>query len=487
MCRATSIGRFLALAVATVLACSIANPAVASAANDQQPNSQTQPLADGCQRNPTGLLSDTSPEWVYVYKDPKPREVEGTLTHTHTAGGDLPESHDWYDLNSNVNVLPQYTYLLSTANFSDPGAEDYGRLHVEWETGSVPTYVWPTEGDQVQLWGSWVWDCGHWGTSFSTSNPDYLLPGQGETNCSGCPGEATEFHPMHAMIVTRANPYRPASTESEADVYISTDGTQAHAEAQCALENPPSNIYTYPPGFTACLADPSQRYQRVNDRNYTFFLAAPPRPSPTATLQWRTEDPGVSVNAPGETVQVLSNGIQVTIPFKNFGKPGERQVYGKRFFVGWNEDPTPPTDLKVHFNQLTVFHSLDPPTTVHLGTDDPGGEWNLYLDANGYWQLLNDWAPGLGFLSDGETLPLGQTAELHVQSGHGVRIYLHGRECDLPKIKPCPANPGEVADDNDLPGEILDQFPSAAAAIGTHVSSADSGDYQVSYTVTYGP
>ena len=93
----------------------------------------SQPLLDGCQRNATGLLTFTSPEWVYIYKDPTVRFVQGTVTHTHTAGGDLPEGHDFYDLNSNVNVDPSFTYLVSTANFTgDPTAEDYGRLHVEY-------------------------------------------------------------------------------------------------------------------------------------------------------------------------------------------------------------------------------------------------------------------------------------------------------------------------------------------------------------------
>ena len=37
------------------------------------------------------------------------------------------------------------------------------------------------------------------------------------------------------------------------------------------------------------------------------------------------------------------------------------------------------------------------------------------------------------------------------------------------------------------PGEVLAQFPSAAAAIGTHTATADSGNYQLTYTVTSAP
>src|SRR5439155_336217 len=140
--------------------------------------------------------------------------------------------------------------LLGTGNCAGAG-EETGRLHVEWETGSVPAFVWPTEGDRVKLFGSWIWDCGHWGQSFT--DPDYFLPGSGETPFStNVPGESTEFHPMQAMIVTRANPYLPQVTETESDVYISNDGTIAHAEEQCALEHPPpAGSTTYWPDYSA--------------------------------------------------------------------------------------------------------------------------------------------------------------------------------------------------------------------------------------------
>jgi hypothetical protein len=227
--------RFLRFALPAALAILAALPAAASAQINQQPNSQTQPLADGCQRSPVGLLTFTSPEWVYVYKDPTARVVEGTalagptdnsaLPAVHTAGGDLPEGHDWYDLNANVKVDPQYSYLLGTANYTGTG-EETNRLHVEWETGSVPSFVWPTQADRLKLWGSWIWDCGHWGQNFG--DPDYFLPGSGETPFStNVPGERTEFHPMRAMVVTRSNPYQPIATETESDVFISSDGTIA--------------------------------------------------------------------------------------------------------------------------------------------------------------------------------------------------------------------------------------------------------------------
>ena len=63
-----------ALAAVVLLTAVPGVPAVDPAA----PDSQTQPLADGCQRNPAGLLTFTSPEWVYVYRDPTVRVAPRT-------------------------------------------------------------------------------------------------------------------------------------------------------------------------------------------------------------------------------------------------------------------------------------------------------------------------------------------------------------------------------------------------------------------------
>jgi hypothetical protein len=427
------------------------------------------------------MLAFTSPEWVYIYRDPTPRLVEGVARSTHTAGGDLPEGHDWYDLNSNIDVDPQYAYLLSTANLIT-GGEEFNRLHVEWETGTVPTYTWPTEGDRVKLWGSWIWDCGHWGQGYM--DPDYFLPGTGETPFSTeVRGEQSELHPMQAMVVTRANPYRPTVKETEADVFMSSAGTLARAEEECAYEYPAATQESYGPDYTACVNDPSKQRQPVNDRDYTFFVPAPPKPLPSAKLSYRVIDM-VGGIGPQERVQVLSNGISVTVPFHGFGDNALPLSYGKSFFVRWlspSKNPPPPAHLRVHLDKLTVNNSLDP-SLDRPGTDYPSGEYNLYIDANGYWKLLNDWAPGLGAVSDGDSFQLNKDIDIYVPAGGGVRVFVHGRECDLPKINPCPLTT-ELAPDNDLPGDVIDQFASADAAVGSHTLRPDSGNYELTYSI----
>ena len=253
----------------------------ATGADPPRPNAIDQPLSDGCQRNPAGLLAFTSPEWTYVNRDPAPHFAEGTAHLTHTAGADLPQGHQFYDLNTNVDVDPSYVYLLGgdpakkNGNFAGSD-ETTNRLHVEWESGTVPMYAWPTENDRLALWGSWIWDCGHWGQGIN--DPDYFLPGTNENpGAAGLRGEQTEFHPVRAMVVTRQAPAQTAASETEADVFISSEGNIAHATEQCALDHPAPSTVSYGPDYTACVSDPANRRQPVNDRDYRFFVPAPPR------------------------------------------------------------------------------------------------------------------------------------------------------------------------------------------------------------------
>ena len=80
------------------------------------------PLSDGCQRNPAGLLTFTSPEWVFVggkqSLGQSEHDVQGSSTLVHTADEDLPEGHDSYDLDWDVVPAPGYQGLLA----GDPNA-----------------------------------------------------------------------------------------------------------------------------------------------------------------------------------------------------------------------------------------------------------------------------------------------------------------------------------------------------------------------------
>jgi hypothetical protein len=140
-----------------------------------------------------------------------------------------------------------------------------------------------------------------------------------------------------------------------------------------------------------------------------------------------------------------------------------------------------------------VVKSLDPNTDRLQQTGVPPGEYNLYVDANGWWNFIGghgvqnspppqEWAPALGNVLDGQTVPVEHSADFFVPPGAPVRIDVSGRECDLPKIDPCVVN-GEVSDGNDHPGEAVATFPSGSAALGDHRLAPATGYWSMSYSI----
>src|SRR3954453_3970135 len=473
----------------------VAPPAAAD--NTNRPDALQQPLKDGCQRNPAGLLTFSSPEWVYVYGgEPEVRTLEGTAHVTSPAGEDLPENHLSYDLDANVTPDAPYQYLLGgdprakNGNFAlgDGGqpAEDTNRVHVEWESKVLPQWAWPTENDRVKIVGPWIWDCGHWGEGIS--DPDYFLPGSGPATKGSLRGEQTEIHPMQALIVTRAKSIEALVPETQTDAFISSDGTGARGEEACTKKFPAAQVPAgvppppYGPQWTACVT--STTHQVVNDRSYSFFVPAPARPSPAATLRYRIVRHGSDAGRPQEEVDVRKNGIAVTVHFRN-GSPTDAMSYGRSFFVGWEAEKRSTSHLLLDLRSLRVDHSLDPTPGGSPQASPPPAEYNVYFDAGGKWLLLNDIAPGLGGVFDGMSFDLKRTLDLFVQPGAPLRLFVRSRECDLPRMYPCDLN-GEVSSGNDHPGDVAQTFSSAAASLGAHTAPPPGDNYSLSSAVSRG-
>ncbi len=516
---------FLAEVLGTAALCAALGAALAIPAGGAEnnpppaprPDATGQPIADGCQRNPVGLLTYTSPEWTYVYdyqhqyQPGVPRVAEGLVTNADSGTGDLPQSHNWYDFSTDVKVDPQYGYLLGGDPTVAPDATGAGNfadnpaiLHVEWEEGTLPMWDWATAGDREKMWGRWVWDCGHWQEGLSanagdqqqflnslTHDGDYFLPGTGMRLAGGTiRGEQTEFHPLQSVLITRATPTTPGVGQTETDAMISSDGTRASADSLCAHDHPaptPANspLSFYGPDWTACV-NTAQNVNPVNTRDYTAFIPAPPRPSPTASLRFSTIDHNPSGRGPTELVTPASNGsgVFVDIPFQGFGSSSERLAYGKSLFVGWSgATQFVPAHIQVIFRQLTINNSLDQPG-ADTAAQYPPGEYNLYSNINGDWSLLNDYAPQIGAVNSGDVLNLNHTYEENVPSGSPVHIVVRGRECDLPRINPC-ANTNEVAEDNDDPGTSDVTFNSVNDAVGQHVLKPPGANpaWQLTYEV----
>lgn len=431
------------------------------------------PLQDGCQRNASGVIFLQTPEWVYVNRDPSLRIAQGVVRVSHVARDDAPGEHASHDYNANLVLGGADRYLLGgdpvarTGNFAPGDPEQHGRLHIEWESGVVPSYVWPSDGDTAKVWGSWIWDCGHW------TGP-----------AGNVTGERTELHPLTALAVTRRAPYRPRTTQSETDVFISSEGTGARAVEQCALHLRPVSSTRFGPDFRACVqkdesANIAHNAPQPIAGRYSFFVPAPPRPSPGARLTYRVVRM-IAHSSGRERIQATSSGLRVTVTLA--GRPTEAAPirYGKSFFVGWSgRQRTRPTPLRVTFNTLTIHHA-DPGLT-----DPSGGKWNLYLDLDGYRQLFNDWLPRLAKVTDGEVLRIKKSVNINLPAGRYLELLVFGRECDIPSgkvvfgelgpvVAPCPVNTDEpqIVFSNDDPGIVLDIYRSVRAALGTHISAS---------------
>jgi uncharacterized repeat protein (TIGR01451 family) len=521
----------------------------------QPTGASPQSLVDGCQRDPAALIAGSTPEWAYVYNTPSdqppppPQWVSGVANSfnpqfqaVHTSGADFAFGHDAYDFNLNLLPDPQYQFLISghPASGSDPATGGYAgngeeteRLHTEDEDLTVPQFAWPEPGDRVTEEGSWIWDCGHWGTPTNIFSPDYDLPHEGQPcpsffapDPSQCTisGERTEFHPYRVLFDQRTQSSNSPSGENEAELFVSTDKTRAGKTIDCAHKFPPPastvlpNPAAYPPQFAACM-ETEPNWQDVTG-DYSFLVPAPAKPTPDAQLVFRAVDRG-SVGAPAPTLTQEGDAVRVT--FHLDSAPNQRIVMGYQIFVGWDTVPVSsvPAHLRVTFDRLDIHRAMDPgcsrqqpvpgcdqqSTRQNQATTAPG-DWNLWWDVNGiwgHWPSVPPGVPPVEFLpSDGSQLPGSQTVDLYVPPGKGWRLYVHGRECDVNGVDParpladCPTNQ-ELADDNDVPGMILDSYPSADASLGTHTTDAQThssdptstcpdtnvnGCYSLTYTVT---
>src|SRR5207245_1836171 len=151
----------------------------------------------------------------------------------------------------------------------------------------------------------------------------------------------------------------------------------------------------------------------------------------------------------GERVRLERAGATVTVTVKG----GSRQVaYGKSFFVSWNGPVREaPVRLKVTLKSILI-RQADPNPAV---PDPSGAHWVLYLDLNGYWQLVNAWVPALANVtSNGQRFAINRTVTFYVPRPAGVWVQMSGRECDAPAgvtilgiftnlLYPCPANTDE--------------------------------------------
>jgi hypothetical protein len=475
-----------AVTVAVMLA--LAAGATAWRLADVKPDPNVQAIADGCQRNTPKIYTGFAPNWVYVDdKDfpasgppPAPRWVSGTvrgatgLLASRIASSDDPITHISYDVNIDVAVDPSDDFLTGTSRDSTPEA---GTIHMERESGSYPLWALPRAGDRVQALGSWVWDC------------DHYLPN----------GEKTEFHPIRAVWIVRAPSPLAGTTQTEGDLFVTTDATPAGKEAECAHQTKGSEQ------FKACTHTAPDWLSANGD--YSFDLPAPAQPCRRGVL--RSDDLG-SVHAPPTTPTWTGRGWHLA--FTVDAPAGERVVVARRWWATC-ANAAKLDHLRVRFDRLLVRRAMDPSCPVAqpackyrnestlLGQiASAPGEWQLMWSVAGIW---GRW-PGTLRARDGSTFRGTQHVDLYVPRGGTWTLVTLARECDFGAVPsfagtghalaPCPVT-SEVgnASGDDYPGAIT--LTLHGDALGRHVANASTagstcppsnvhGCYQLTFTVS---
>src|SRR3954452_2526178 len=462
---------FLALAVLGIVVA--ANAQTGGLGPPPFPNAQN----DGCQRSNVGLVSDASPEWVYVNRDPSPNFASGVISDSHLSHDDLSLNHKSYDFNADVTVDPPYTNLVGgnptqkTGNFSGGGDEKVGALHIERESSVYPFFAWPHDGDRAFVWGGWIWDCGHWSPGAISGPRD---PSQ--------TGEKTEIHPVRAIVSIRKDGTLAKGGQTQADAFISSQGTFARAVEGCTLKHQPVDADHYDAGYGPCKNDPANQLDPVNDTDYTFFIPAPARKPAGAKIKY-TVIKRQSANAPAVRVAIKTSppGIQVTVPFKSGGGAANGS-FARTFLVGWSKPPKhKPQHLQLKLESYKSLKALDP-HAGHAGeTSTAPDEEVVTFDVNGLWLLLDTKAPKLLKIKKGQTVKLGKT--LDVFTSRGLSINVNGLECDASiALLPCPNRPGATGLANDSLGEKNVRL-SLRRAPGRHAIRSPDGTFVLTYSV----
>lgn len=457
---------------APVVAALLLTALAAGAGVGPDPSQATQ---DGCGTDRFAIFNRLEPNWAYVgdrataATNPPPAAVwasgvassgDRSPLGVHPTPVDDPITHDAYDLIVNLRPSPAAAGLIAgdeaqrTGNFGDEG-ELFGRLHIEREEVGVPFAAWPEQGDRIQAYGSWVWDCEH-----------------------SQRGAHTELHPLRALWVERRFSPHSATGENEAALWYSNVRTPAGVIADCAHRTKGDRQ-----AFKSCLASTSAASSFADSGTKAFFLRAPPRPNARARMHARLVDVGSSPSAPRPRLVLTPHGAQVTLRFVS--DRAVRVAYA--LFVGWRPSEVRPRHYRVEFEDLLVRRAMDPSCTLtepqcpaRVETTQLGqiatspGEWALYLDVGGIWTHVK---PLVLRVHDGQHVRLRQHVDLYVPRGRSWRLAAFTRECDfgLPTfssndraVYPCPRS-GEFGhpSGDDRPGYL-----SAPGRIGRHAANS---------------
>jgi hypothetical protein len=446
--RPSTIGMSLAMIAALL-------PLAAALAD--QPDPHQRPLIDGCQRTQAGILAMTNPEWVYVNRaqvlqdrlngDPAAgrQTAEGLVEDIHPAGNDLYWDHEFGDVDIDIKLDPQYGFLARS------GEDGIG---LEWEDALLPMWAWPQNGDHVKVSGSYIWDCGHWGDGGLGPGPagtisalapyDPYETAQDLADPGTISGESTELHPLYEVGTYRTDAAGllagTPSVLARLDAWVSGDGGWALGEEECALLGLPTAA------TRAC-----SRYRDVGG-TYSYTMTLPPKPV-DANTHTLIVNPVV---VHSETDAALAATIVNVVPDETNGKvsvsftlPHDQtpQHFGISVEAGWSADPTPVVHQVATISNIHFEKSLD--GAQQLGGSEPNqnpvnngpellnldpGEWVMVAQANGHWQWFLPTPSRTGLVMANTDIQPGTTFDYYLPAGVTPRLFVNGRECDIPHI-----------------------------------------------------
>lgn len=343
-------------------------------------------IARGCRRPDTlkitwgfgsrdvGILL---PSWTEATSGPGtpsagPVTVTGVLENSRISGTDFPLRpwHGTYDWNFLLRPDPQHRNLLSTANVQD----DHGILECEWEGSCIPEWARPQQGQRIWMVGRWIYDCAH----------------------PLAHGYKTEIHPPKALVSFRSEavafPGNVGPTRAtQAVVYIGRDG-----------------------GYWKT---------NINDQDYEFSFAMPPRPAGAEPRIVVTPKMGkwflFARKLPVEPVIDLSlwklgGTVNVKIPLK--GLRPHPDDYGMIISAGWS-DPQRVETKQVHRVRVSVDRVF-----MDANLDTFGDEWSLHVGINGRWTTLHN--------QGGDVCSVKHSVLLDLHPSDRIRISVCGYEAD---------------------------------------------------------
>ncbi len=413
------------------------------------------------------MLVLINPEWSPVFGGPvvdsDPVQVAGTVQEMHgDRSGDFPATHIRADVVHVLDLDPANQDKLATGN-------DDGFMQTEWEAGAYPPWAWAGDGDRMVGLGRLIFDCGHPNPvtgkcSLSTAHDCVLDADCRPPLCSACGATeicvgtqyrySSELHPPYATAAIRqgrggivsSRPGAGAVLETRVDLYSSNFA--GGAGDRCVLTHQPSEL-----GLLTVVCYPlTQPIANLNVRDFSFDVPLPPRPS-RGKLSWRLSTlPPPDGVAPRVRVQRrggMNPHLTVTLRLSRKVAHQLPTGFAGTLHVGWRNDTTPLTHVRLTISELVVHNALQPatpsvPRTCSVSNtgcatdgDCPGSEqclglgpvksWRGQAAVNGEWQDL----VGLDTVNSGDVVAQGVVFDQYLPATGSVHLLgdVRAHEC----------------------------------------------------------